>query len=103
MPEQTYFPLHEDLTPEPNRIEPIVWIRHLFILGEQNVQSVVCEVLFERGRNIIRTEERGDPEEHGVARIFGKALLLRWTCYRQHFEVRRSNSYRSLSEQERRR
>ncbi len=33
------FPLHEDLTPDPARTEPSVWIRRLYILGESNVEA----------------------------------------------------------------
>ncbi len=71
------FPLHEDLTPDPARTEPSVWIRRLYILGESNVDSLIREVPFERGLNIISTEERGDLEENVVAHGVGKTLLMR--------------------------
>jgi len=81
MQSQVLFPLHEDLTPDPNRIEPSVWIRRLYILGEPNVHSLIREVPFERGLNIIRTEERGDLEENVVAHSVGKTLLMRLIRY----------------------
>jgi hypothetical protein len=56
MQSQVLFPLHEDLIPDPTRSEPSVWIRRLYILDEPNVHSLIREVPFERGLNIIRTE-----------------------------------------------
>jgi hypothetical protein len=81
MQDQVLFPVHEDLTPDPNRIEPSVWIRRLYILGEPNIDSLIREVPFERGLNIIRTEERGDLEENVVAHSVGKTLLMRLIRY----------------------
>lgn len=81
MQSQVLFPLHEDLTPDPARTEPSVWIRRLYILGESNIDSLIREVPFERGLNIIRTEERGDLEENVVAHSVGKTLLIRLIRY----------------------
>jgi hypothetical protein len=81
MQSQVLFPLHEDLTPDPARTEPSVWLRRLYILGETNVDSLIREVPFERGLNIIRTEERGDLEENVVAHSVGKTLLVRLIRY----------------------
>jgi hypothetical protein len=77
MQSQVLFPLHEDLTPDPARTEPSVWICRLYILGEPNIDSLIREVRFERGLNIIRTEERGDLKESVVAHSVGKTLLMR--------------------------
>jgi hypothetical protein len=71
MQNQVLFPLHEDLTPDTTRTEPSVWIRRLYFLSEANVDSLIREVPFERGLNVIRTEERGDLEEDVVARASG--------------------------------
>ncbi|MBL8872772.1 MAG: hypothetical protein JNK90_23535 [Planctomycetaceae bacterium] len=81
MEDYALFPLHEDLTPDPNRIEPSVWIRRLYILGDPNTDSLIREIPFERGLNIIRTEERGDLEENVVAHSVGKTLLMRLIRY----------------------
>lgn len=81
MQSQVLFPLHEDLTPDPARTEPGVWIRRLYILGEPNIDSLIREVPFVCGLNIIRTEERGDLEENVVAHSVGKTLLMRLIRY----------------------
>jgi hypothetical protein len=81
MQDQVLFPLHEDLAPDPTRTEPSVWIRRLYILGEPNIDSLIREVPFERGLNIIRTEERGESEEHVVAHSVGKTMLMRLIRY----------------------
>jgi hypothetical protein len=81
MQNQVLFPLHEDLTPDPTRSEPSVWIHRLYILDEPNVSSLIREVPFQRGLNIIRTEERGDLEENVVAHSVGKTMLMRLIRY----------------------
>ena len=36
MQEHVLFPVHEDLTPDPARTEPSVWIRRFSILSDQD-------------------------------------------------------------------
>jgi hypothetical protein len=55
MQSQVLFPLHEDLTPDPARTEPSVWLRRLYILSEANVDSLIREIPFGRGVNMKRT------------------------------------------------
>lgn len=81
MQSQVLFPLHEDLTPDPTRNEPGVWIRRLCILSSPNLDALIREVPFECGLNFIRTEERGDLEENVVAHSVGKTLLMRLIRY----------------------
>lgn len=81
MPNPALFPLHEDLVPDANRTEPLVWICRLVILRQPSLDTIIRNVPFECGMNIIRTEERTDVEEHVVAHSVGKTLLVRLIRY----------------------
>ncbi|QDS93877.1 hypothetical protein FF011L_26530 [Roseimaritima multifibrata] len=81
MQDPVLFPLHEDLIPNANRTEPLVWIRELVILHDPNPSNWIRKVPFECGLNIIRTEERSDLEEDVVAHSVGKTLLMRLIRY----------------------
>lgn len=82
MPNSTLFPLNrEPMKPSPERREPTLWLKRLVILSALDSASIVRNIEFRRGLNIIQTrqmERRGGPVAgHSV----GKTLLMRLIRY----------------------
>ena len=91
MPKSTLFPLdREPLKPSPERQEPVLWLRRLVILSGLDSASIIRDIEFRRGLNIIQTRQmelQGGPVAgHSV----GKTLLMRlirYTLGEPHFGV----------------
>lgn len=89
MPNSTLFPLNrEPMKPSPERREPVLWLKRLVILSALDSASIVRNIEFRRGLNIVQTrqmETRGGPVAgHSV----GKTLLvrlIRYTLGESHF------------------
>lgn len=82
MPSPTLFPLdREPLQPVPDRREPLLWLRRIVILSALDSSTVIRNIEFRRGLNIIQTrqmETQGGPVAgHSV----GKTLLMRLIRY----------------------
>ena len=82
MPNSTLFPLdREPMKPSPDLTEPVLWLKRIVILSDLDSSTVIRDIEFRRGLNIIQTrqmERRGGPVAgHSV----GKTLLMRLIRY----------------------
>ena len=78
----TLFPLTgEPQSPDPERAEPVIWLKRLVILSSLDPKAEIRNIPFRRGLNVIQTKKiknrSGPVAGHGV----GKTLLMRLIRY----------------------
>ena len=81
---QLLFDIHNEfhLTPSPERPDPVIWIERMVIVESlKESPNIIREILFRRGLNIIRTEERLSTDKSTIGHNVGKTLLTRLIRY----------------------
>lgn len=83
MPNTSLFPeTPSPIQPDPDRPDPVVWIRRLFVVEKLSPHAqIIQQVKFRRGLNVIRAAERPEDEERTVGHSVGKTLLVRLIRY----------------------
>ncbi len=70
-----------DFKPEPSkdRVQPTIWIRRIVLLREWSLEpaSLIRDIEFRAGLNVIQTERRGMNDSEVVGHSVGKTLLMR--------------------------
>ncbi len=70
-----------DFMPKPNRDrnQPTIWIRRIVLLREWSLEpaSLIRDIEFRAGLNVIQTERRGIDDDEVVGHSVGKTLLMR--------------------------
>ncbi|MHB8900025.1 MAG: hypothetical protein ACYC6Y_14855, partial [Thermoguttaceae bacterium] len=82
MPNLALFPLdREPLQPDPDHREPALWLRRLVILSALDSSSVVRDIQFRRGLNIVQTRQMKAQGGPVAGHSVGKTLLMRLIRY----------------------
>jgi hypothetical protein len=92
MPNQTLFPLNEQLTPLAERMEPVLWLKRVVVLPDLQSDTPIRDISFRCGLNIVQTRQRQSGEATVVGHSVGKTLLMRlirYTLGEHHFAVER--------------
>lgn len=78
----TLFPLErEPLKPSTDRREPTLWLQRLVILSAQDSKTIIRNIRFRRGLNIIRTQQMATQGGPVAGHSVGKTLLMRLIRY----------------------
>ncbi len=82
MQTSTLFPLdREPLKPAKNRREPVVWLQRVVILSALDSSTVIRNIPFRRGLNIIKTRQMKTQGGPVAGHSVGKTLLMRMIRY----------------------
>ena len=82
MPNSTLFSLdREPLKPASDRSEPVFWLRRLVILSALDASTLIREIEFHRGLNIIQTRKMETDGGPVAGHSVGKTLLMRLIRY----------------------
>lgn len=82
MPNSTLFPLsREPMKTSSKRPEPVLWLRRLVILSALESASIVRNIEYRRGLNIIQTRQMEAEGRLPAGHSVGKTLLIRLIRY----------------------